>query len=140
MVQRDQVPEEVHDIEEWIQEKFTIEDALGQGDVIGVIGQTDYTFSNGETLTAGGEVTNTVNAPGGDKINGQARSTGQYSLFVRWLDGEDGNVVREEGISSNLKAGNWANFGLDPKSPFAEIVVKDRSGAEQTVDMTVHYR
>jgi hypothetical protein len=106
---------------------------------VGYIGQTDYDFHNDATLPANDESVGSVRAPGGDRLIGQAVSTGQWSLAVRWLDGDD-NIVREEGISSNHEADRWANFSLDSKSPFADIVVYDQSGSEQTVSMTVHYR
>lgn len=108
------------------------------GFTVGVIAQTDYNFLNGNTLPADGEISAIVRAPGGDSIQGQAISSGMWSLTVRWLD-EDENVVREQGISNNTEADTWASFQLSAKSPFVEVVVEDESGTEQTASLTVHY-
>lgn len=105
----------------------------------GFLKQTDYDFVKDSTLSANGEITTSVRAPGGGKLNGQVTSTGQFTLNVRWLDADD-SVVREEGISANHEANDWANFSLDPKSPFADIVVYDDTGSDQTVNITTHYR
>lgn len=131
--------DEVYDVDRFSDMVNALEWALlGQnGGLSGYLSQTDYAIQNGTTLPADGEVTGTARAPGVDTVMGQARSTGQWSLHVRWLD-EDDSVVREEGISSNTEAGRWANFSLDPKSPFVQIVVEDDSGFEQTADLTVH--
>jgi len=105
----------------------------------GVLGQADKGFLNDEPVAADGEVFIEMLAPGGDKIQGQAVSTGQYSLQVEWLD-EDLNVVRREGVISNRKAGEWSNYSLDPKSPYVRVIVVNNTTSQQTANMTGHYR
>lgn len=141
MVQRDQVPEEVMDEELWLLHVNALEDALlgRDPDLHSFISQSDADFLNGESVAAGDEVGLQMNALGGEQIQGQAKSTGQYSLQVEWLD-TDLNVVRREGVISNREGDVWSNYSLDPKSPYVRVIVVNDTTIEQTIDMTGHYR
>lgn len=105
----------------------------------GVLVQADEGFINDESVSAHEETSILMTAPGGDQINGQAQSTGQYSLDVEWLD-DNLEVVRREGIISNRESDEWSNYALAPKSPNVRIVIVNREDTEQTISMTGHYR
>lgn len=106
---------------------------------VGELNQADFDSQIDATLPANGELVSEVRAPGGDSINGQAKSSGQYSILVRWRD-FDGDLIREEGVASNRNGGEWSNFRLDPKNPFADIVVAEDSGTDQTATISTHFR
>lgn len=106
---------------------------------VGVVGQADYGFLNNVTLPADGRASVRVKAPGGDFINGQAIASAQYGILVRWLDDDD-QLIREEGIISNREGGKWSNYKVDPKGPFAEIVIENRTNTQETASLTVHYK
>lgn len=106
---------------------------------VGRLQQTDFAFQNDTSVSADGEVSTRLEAPGGEQIQGQAKSSGQYSIQVEWLD-PDGNVVRREGVISNREGGTWSNYSLDPKSAFVNIVVVNDTSSQQTVNLTGHYR
>lgn len=106
---------------------------------VSFIEQADFAFENDVSVAADGETSSRMEAPGGDNIQGQAKSSGQYSLSIEWLD-EDRNLVRREGIISNRDGEVWSNFSLEPKSPYVNIIVENDTSSEQTVNLTGHYR
>lgn len=141
MVQRDDIPEEVMDRELWLLHINALEDALlgSDPDFHSFLPQTDEDFINDATIAAGDELRLEARAPGGGQINGQAVSTGVFSIDVEWLN-RDGAVVRTEGVASNREADRWANYALDPKSPYINIVIINDTSSQQTVSGTLHYR
>jgi len=98
---------------------------------------SDSDSLNAATLAANGELTMSLSSNGATEILGQANSSGQFDVLVRWFNSAS-DQIREETIQSGASAGQWYDINIPAKSAEAEIVISDTSGAEQTVDATVH--
>ena len=99
---------------------------------------TDEAFANGATLLANDTVAAaSLAASGAERIRGQVTSSGGYDVQAVWQD-DAGNTIRTETLATGVTGGNWTDIDVVAKSPYVDIVVADTSGADQTVDATVH--
>jgi len=89
---------------------------------------------NGAALLANDSVTvASLAAVGTESLHGQAKSTGSYDLAVEWLDAA-GGVIRSETLASPVAGGTWTDINVDARSPYADVIITDTSGADQTAD------
>jgi len=100
--------------------------------------RSDFNAKVDKTLPADGELKVQVQGIGQGYIKGQAKSTGQYTINVEWLD-SSGNVQRTEGITSNISGGDWSNFKIEAKTAMVNIVIEDKSSSQQTAELMVHF-
>ena len=98
---------------------------------------SDSDSLNSATLSADGELRMSLDGNGAVQINGQVTSTGGFGVDIEWKN-SDGTVIRTETVKSNISAGNWADINQSMKSSKVDVVVRDNSSAEQTVEATVH--
>lgn len=99
---------------------------------------TDEAFANAATLTASSSLTvASLTLSGAERLVGQVVSTGTYDLVFEWRDSA-GNLIRSETYSSGVAGGTWTSINVDARSPYVDVVVTDTSGADQTVDATLH--
>lgn len=99
---------------------------------------TDEGFASGAALAGNGEtVVASLSAAGAESLHGQLKSTGAYDVRIDWKNSA-GTVIREETIASAVTGGNWTDLNQDAKSPYADVVIVDGSGASQTADGTTH--
>ena len=92
---------------------------------------------NSATVTANGSEKLSHSAPGAEKLKGQVRSTGTYTVEITWKD-QSGNTIRTEEVASSVSGDTWTDIDQSAKSPFVDVTVTDTSGADQTITGTTH--
>lgn len=101
----------------------------------------DEAFWNGASLSANGTISETLHGFGADTLAVQVKSSNTYSIDVEWLDG-DGNVIRDEqdALGGTLSGGTWNRQDFTAWSAHVKVEVNEDSGADSTVDGTMHFR
>jgi len=116
-------------------------DGRNLGEVeVNALPDADFVSGAGDTLGASSSVTYSISALGADGLDGRAKSSGSYDLEIRWMDG-NGNVLQTTSVASGVAGGTWTDItGETAISPFADVVITDTSGADQTADLGLHLR